>query len=765
MGKFTNAVVEATLASIAATEAIRSASNPVTLYGANGNPVQPIKKTVPNTAPNFLTGSRHSNTSVEKLARNPYMYHSWTYAAINRIMQPISTLPKVLYKVDDEQDIIADHEVLKLFENPNPLMSGTDLWDFTLLGLLLPTAATPGGQVFWYMESGVKGKNFDPRSGKIPAEIWPYTDNVIKPRYNRNTRQFNGWEMVVGGNKIMEFDFGELIRIRLPNPSDPTKGLSPYAAAQIPVFQDLKSDELNTSFLTNYGAIGGLLTTENDTIDFEELRQYEEKWNEQYSGAGSAGKTIALAHGLKYEQFMRTNVDMQYMEQRKDNRLRIQAVYGVNEAEIGIFESGMNRATADAADRSVWQKTRIPLDSRIWSSINGKWIQYIAPGNLRGKSDKTNVGALREDYTAQIENAFKMWQMDVPAAEAFRVSAVPVDIVEYPWLTKRFVPTSLIDIEMLAEGYVAVPGSASNKPEKHLLSVLTAALRNKIASGEVPANTEIIKQLEHAAAKEGRKQRLDIWNEYVRVILDPGEKSMRAMFTRHNIKLRNEMLDNIDAWAKRQEKAVSDLRIRQFTVDPNEFLFDLSDADLQLIASYTPEAASQMKREKRKLKADYPGVIQWSVTEENIKKLVKTRIAKLQEVNSLTSDVSRKIVANITTQALEENWTAREYSRTLKTALQQTVDKMSAGRAMTFSRTETGSISSQSRNDAFKASDIREQEWLSAGDEMVRERHQIDGEKIVIGGTFSNDLRFPLDPGGTAGNVINCRCVALPVID
>ena len=127
-------------------------------------------------------------------------------------------------------------------------------------------------------------------------------------------------------------------------------------------------------------------------------------------------------------------------------------------------------------------------------------------------------------------------------------------------------------------------------------------------------------------------------------------------------------------------------------------------------------------------------------------------------------------MAAITTEALENNWTVTQYAAALKKGLQQTIDKMSIARANTFARTETGSISSASRFDAFKSSDIREHEWLSAGDEMVRcppdslYNHAIDGEKITVGGIFSNNLQYPLDPKGEAGNVCNCRCVALPVI-
>lgn len=64
-----------------------------------------------------------------------------------------------------------------------------------------------------------------------------------------------------------------------------------------------------------------------------------------------------------------------------------------------------------------------------------------------------------------------------------------------------------------------------------------------------------------------------------------------------------------------------------------------------------------------------------------------------------------------------------------------------------------------------------DQVWITAGDERVRLSHMTaDGqerkvnEPFEVGGEF---LRFPGDTslGATAGNVINCRCIAVPDID
>jgi hypothetical protein len=40
----------------------------------------------------------------------------------------------------------------------------------------------------------------------------------------------------------------------------------------------------------------------------------------------------------------------------------------------------------------------------------------------------------------------------------------------------------------------------------------------------------------------------------------------------------------------------------------------------------------------------------------------------------------------------------------------------------------------------------------------------LSGLVVERGQAFPNGCRFPCDPGGPAGEIINCRCVAAPVV-
>lgn len=81
-------------------------------------------------------------------------------------------------------------------------------------------------------------------------------------------------------------------------------------------------------------------------------------------------------------------------------------------------------------------------------------------------------------------------------------------------------------------------------------------------------------------------------------------------------------------------------------------------------------------------------------------------------------------------------------------------------------RTESHRIQQQSAEDSrhiakSKGADIVRM-WDAALDGRTRDSHRrVDGEIRELDEKFSNGLKFPGDPSGSAAEVINCRCVAL----
>lgn len=87
-------------------------------------------------------------------------------------------------------------------------------------------------------------------------------------------------------------------------------------------------------------------------------------------------------------------------------------------------------------------------------------------------------------------------------------------------------------------------------------------------------------------------------------------------------------------------------------------------------------------------------------------------------------------------------------------------------RAWRIARTESHSVGQGVQNEMALSLDLGlKKVWVATQDERTRDTHDsADGQKVDMNESFSvngADLRFPGDPSGPAGEIINCRCVVI----
>jgi len=148
--------------------------------------------------------------------------------------------------------------------------------------------------------------------------------------------------------------------------------------------------------------------------------------------------------------------------------------------------------------------------------------------------------------------------------------------------------------------------------------------------------------------------------------------------------------------------------------------------------------------------------VSWDIWDTRAKELLEYRVTKVSQVD----DTIRAGIREKLGGAIEGGWTIDETADVLRDTF-----NIAQNRAPTIARTELSGAINDSRIAGFKDVGITRHEWVSSKDEAVRSAHRIDGEIQVIGETFSNGLRYPNDPAGDAENVINCRCLTLPVFE
>jgi uncharacterized protein with gpF-like domain len=139
----------------------------------------------------------------------------------------------------------------------------------------------------------------------------------------------------------------------------------------------------------------------------------------------------------------------------------------------------------------------------------------------------------------------------------------------------------------------------------------------------------------------------------------------------------------------------------------------------------------------------------------------------------LPDEVYALIVAEIE-RGLREGLSVDDVSATVDTLLTATGSERWPNRARTVARTETigavnaglfraAQLDAQARGDVapFKL-------WLATDDTRTRPTHRdAEGQRTLLSEPFvvgTARLMFPGDPRGPAGEVINCRCVLIPVV-
>lgn len=146
----------------------------------------------------------------------------------------------------------------------------------------------------------------------------------------------------------------------------------------------------------------------------------------------------------------------------------------------------------------------------------------------------------------------------------------------------------------------------------------------------------------------------------------------------------------------------------------------------------------------------------FDVTSPRAKKILQEKAFKFaKEVNITTQDKLRI--------ALAEGLDAGEGIREISGRVSGVFDIARGSRTDTIARTEIVGASNHGTYEGYIESGIvLTNIWVETKDNRTRDGHTahsgVGGEEVKLTERFSNGLRFPHDPQGSAEETINCRC-------
>ena len=141
---------------------------------------------------------------------------------------------------------------------------------------------------------------------------------------------------------------------------------------------------------------------------------------------------------------------------------------------------------------------------------------------------------------------------------------------------------------------------------------------------------------------------------------------------------------------------------------------------------------------------------------QSVREAIRKRTERLSK---LIGDTTAKEVLAVIEASERAGLTITETSRLVGRAVYGE-DKVTT-RSDAIARTESaGALSQGSWDQAKEMGDLyRSKEWLAFNDARDSHRECMRQGRIAIDQPFSNNLMYPLDPSGSASEVINCRCV------
>lgn len=658
---------------------------------------------------------------------------SWVaYSAIRRIAQYGAAVPLLFLSDPDDPDstVPPTHPVRRMFERPNPYFSTGEFmqWLYTMLNLR--------GEFFIAYDDPMR-----------PTRMYQYTD-PLNWQDVQDEGELVGWVYRRGAIEKRWLP-EEIINHRLIDPSRPYRGQPPLRAALVPFETEQGASELTRDVVRRGGEKAMLFEPTADTTPEQREQLIADLRGRRTNNR--VGRDIILPGVLKPvdPKFVEDELDMLRVAELQPKK--IAAVYGIPLSLMG-YEDVDKYATFEGRKRMFYEDTMIPMANGIESAFDRAFNESGLRSAYRVyvRFDWSAVDALQDKLGDKFRDAGQAhkdglpWSVlndrfelgldtsKIPGADTVLVSStqIPIDALLDEWADGG--PEPMQDPE--ANAPPAEDDPAEDDPAARGLTNAIIRKRARNVRDMVQRNMRILRA-EQDMAKEWRAALQPLIAKAQRAVAkvgdDPGavESALSPVFKGLGDKLGN--------LATKYHRAAA--------LEGEESIVELVEGKMDNAQREAYRKAHQWRPE--------------------VSALIK---ARHNRVVGMSDDIFRDVVA-----ACERAVIDGEELAEVQHVVRRRFHSAPGGinRATTIARTEVGTAYNTARFAEVKGQGFKRHQWLTNADELVRGpedeyNHQQCHEQIVkVGEQFPNGLTYPQEDGGDAGNVINCRCLTIPVLE
>lgn len=510
-----------------------------------------------------------------------------------------------------------------------------------------------------------------------------------------------GWELREDGKRPINVLNDEVIYDRYVHPSDPFRGLSPIEAGTVSLETELSARWYNKRFFDNDASPGNWYHF--DKAPKERDREVlEHNIADRRQGVDRAHSTLVTWGGAaQHEHTGISQKDAQFIEQFGLTRHDLCSIYQTDPAIIG-YENESKYASAKEARRYFWTDVVKPEGTVVQQMLtDGLTKEY----GIEVRFDFSGVEALQANMKEQVEVARQLWEMG--------------------WTANQI-------NDRLELGMEPAPNGDEPKPQSAPLMLD----RDPDEQKDFIDPDLAIKEL------RGRK-----WKQAVEGV-SRATSGMRSRLRAFFRDVEQRMLREFE----KQNGPVATKDISADAVDDALNVPKLMDIFLEFIGAGATVGYTQVFGKLD----DIP---------ESVRSMIPRRGARVKEVAQHAREDIRLAVQEAVRQSVEDGLSEAQTTQAVKEALHGAIDKLDT-RARTIARTEVHGAYSEARHQAAQDTGAIGRMWISSRDGEVRDSHAaLDGVSVGPGEKYPNGLAYPLDGNGPAEEVINCRCIEIPIYE
>lgn len=653
-----------------------------------------------------------------------HRYQGYVYACVSAIAEDVAMIQFKVYSKQPDGSLkdVANHPLLTVLDNPNPLMSKYQLIELTSTHIELC------GEAFWYSEIG--------QDTQRPKSFYLLPPDRMQVAIDTTTElpTVAGYIFTKYNGTRVPFDPEEITHFKMPNPWDPYRGYGTVEAALVYIQTEKFSSEYTRNYIFNNAMPAGIVSLKG-SVGATEFEAVKKQWKQEYGTIDKAGKTAFIQGAdITFTQIGTSLGDSALKEIKDMSRDDIMTMFRVSKPILGIFED-VNLASAKTAQYVFMSRVIDPKMMRMVDTLQfvlNRWnigTQVLVMGY---------VSPVPED----VDDKIKIYQAG-----------------ENQWLT--------INEIRKQEGLEPVDGGNVIRQPLNLIPIGNEPAPAQVATGK----TIIRRTVRHTT---------------VSATPVPKKKDLNSREYQAKENFRLELMKNQEAWEKKwhttlvklvkdqQKKVLDNLKEHEIKAF-DEYKFDLDAAVKTFMDALIPIASELYTQQGQLAMAQILG-------EQNTETHNQLEFQMTQTITNEISSRVKRMAVNYNqatldgiTSSLTEGFAANESKADITSRIDDVFGEAKGYRSERVARTETLDASNAATKQGYAQTGyVTKIEWF-ANPDCCPICDELDGSVIGI----ENDTFAPLGTTleGSDGSTQevnytsidyppahpNCRCTVLPV--